>query len=48
MTVSIDPSKKDWAGNFRLFSRAWGLPLLVMVEAHRTVFTSLSEAGDAQ
>ena len=31
MTVSIEPSKKDWAGNFRIFSRAWGLPLLVMV-----------------
>ena len=31
MTVSIEPSKKDWAGNFRNFSRAWGLPLLLMV-----------------
>lgn len=31
MTASIEPSKKDWAGNFRIFSRAWGLPLLVII-----------------
>ena len=31
MANSIEPSSKDWANNIHIFSRAWGLPLLVMI-----------------
>lgn len=31
MVNSVETSSKDWVGNFRLFNRAWGLPLLVMI-----------------
>ena len=31
MTAASDPENKDWAGNFRIYGRAWGLPLLTII-----------------